>query len=95
MPAFYGRAIVAGALTLRHPGLLADEEELGRVVEQHSWENIPEDEKGRGKFFRKAMPGSWQEDLASEQIETVERITAPILKEFYGDREARTDIGPA
>jgi hypothetical protein len=64
-------------------GLPANEEQLGRVVEQHSWENIPEDEKGRGKFFRKAAPGGWREDLTPEHVEMVEQIAAPILHEFY------------
>jgi hypothetical protein len=67
-------------------GLPADEEELARVVEKHSWENIPEDEKGTGKFFRRAEPGSWREDLTPEQIETVERMAAPILNEFYPEK---------
>jgi sulfotransferase family protein len=60
-----------------------DEEQLARAVEKHSWENIPEEEKGEGKFYRKATPGSWREDLTPEQIEMVEKITAPLLKEFY------------
>ena len=59
------------------------EEELARVVEKHSWENIPEDKKGEGKFYRKATPGGWREDLTPEQAEVVEEITAPLLKEFY------------
>jgi Sulfotransferase family len=53
------------------------------AVEKHSWENIPEEKKGEGKIFRKASPGGWREDLTPEQIATVERITAPILEEFY------------
>ena len=60
-----------------------DEEELERAIERHSWENIPEGEKGEGKFYRKATPGGWREDLTLEQAQTVERITAPLLKEFY------------
>jgi hypothetical protein len=67
-------------------GLPADVEELGRVVEQHSWENIPEDEKGEGRFYRKATPGSWREDLTPEQVEIVEQIAAPILNEFYTEK---------
>ena len=59
------------------------EEELERVVEKHSWENIPEDKKGEGKFYRKASPGGWKEDLTPEQAEVVEEITAPLLKELY------------
>jgi hypothetical protein len=64
-------------------GIEVDEEELARVVEKHSWENIPEEEKGKGKFYRKATPGGWREDLTPEQAESVERITAPLLEELY------------
>jgi hypothetical protein len=66
-------------------GIQVSDEELGRVVEKHSWESIPEDEKGEGKFFRKASPGGWRDDLTPEQIETVEKITAPMLEELYPD----------
>jgi hypothetical protein len=67
-----------------------DEGELERVIEKHSWENIPEDQKGQGKVFRKATPGGWREDLTPEQAEVVARITAPLLKELYPD-EARIE----
>ena len=64
-------------------GIDVDEEELSRVVQKHSWENIPEEQKGEGKFYRKAAPGGWREDLTPEQAKIVERITAPLLKELY------------
>jgi hypothetical protein len=67
----------------------ADERELSRVVEKHAWENIPEAQKGPGKFNRKATPGGWREDLTPRQAEIVEEITAPVLEEFYPDRGAR------
>jgi hypothetical protein len=60
-----------------------DEGELVRAVEKHSWENIPEEKKGEGKFFRKATPGGWREDLTPEQIEMVKKITAPLLNDLY------------
>jgi hypothetical protein len=60
-----------------------DERELAKAVEKHAWENIPKEKKGEGKFYRKATPGGWQEDLTPEQAELVERITAPLLNEFY------------
>jgi hypothetical protein len=63
--------------------LLVDDEELARAVEKHSWENIPEEEKGPGKIRRKAKPGGWREDLTPKQVEIVERITAPLIEEFY------------
>ncbi len=60
-----------------------DERELARAVEKHSWEEISEEQKGEGKFYRKATPGGWREDLTPRQAQTVEQITAPLLKAFY------------
>lgn len=60
-----------------------DEEELERAVKKHSWEAIPGDKKGSGKFYRKASPGSWKEDLTAEQVQAVERSAAHLLQEFY------------
>ena len=59
------------------------EERLARVIEQHSWEKVPTGEKGEGKFYRRATPGGWREDLTPEQARMVESITAPLLEEFY------------
>ena len=64
-------------------GVPVDETRLAQAVEKHSWENIPEEEKGQGKFYRKATPQAWREDLTRHQVKTVERITAPLLEEFY------------
>jgi hypothetical protein len=70
-------------------GIGVDADELVRAVERHSWENVPEEEKGKGKFYRRGEPGGWKEDLTPEQVKTVERITAPLLEEFYpGERRA-------
>jgi sulfotransferase family protein len=64
-------------------GMEVDEARLEQAVYEHSWENIPEEEKGEGKFRRKATPGSWREDLTPEQTRMVEEITAPLMKRFY------------
>jgi hypothetical protein len=64
-------------------GIPVDQEQVARAVEKHAWENIPEEKKGEGKFYRKATPGGWKEDLTPEQARIVEEITAPLLKEFY------------
>jgi len=68
-------------------GILASEEDLERVVRKHAWENIPDKKKGLGKPRRKAIPGSWREDLSPEQARSVEEITAPLLEEFYPNIE--------
>ena len=67
-------------------GIEVDEGELAQVVEKHSWENIPEENKGEGKFYRKASPGGWREDLTPEQAQIVERVTAPLLEQLYPTR---------
>ncbi len=61
------------------------EKELARVVQKHSWANIPEEDKGAGKFYRKASPGGWREDLTPAQARVVEKITGPLLEKFYPD----------
>ena len=64
-------------------GIEVDGRELEQVVNKHSWENIPEDQKGQGKFYRKATPGGWREDLTPEQVRIVEESTRPLLEKFY------------
>jgi hypothetical protein len=63
--------------------LAVDEEVLAAAVEKHAWENVPEERRGEGKFHRKATPGGWREDLTAEQARAVERISGPLLDEFY------------
>jgi hypothetical protein len=64
-------------------GMEVDGAALARAVEKHSWEAIPEDMKGQGKFYRKASPGGWEQDLTPTQIGIVEEISGPLLDEFY------------
>lgn len=64
-------------------GAVVDEATARQVAERHSWEKIPDEEKGGGKRRRKAKPGGWREDLTPGQAKDVERITAPLLGEFY------------
>lgn len=69
------------------------EEALASAVEKHSWESIPRDKKGQGKFYRKATPGGWKEDLTLEQVRVVEEVTAPLLERFYPGTAARVTPG--
>ncbi len=64
-------------------GIPVDDDHLTRIVEKHSWEAIPDEKKGEGKFYRKATPGGWGEDLTPEQARIVEETTAPLLAKFY------------
>jgi hypothetical protein len=67
-------------------GVPVNEGELARAVRRHSWENIPEEEKGEGKFYRKATPGGWRKDLTPEQASIIEEVTAPLLEELYPEK---------
>ncbi|MGH3145555.1 MAG: sulfotransferase domain-containing protein [Rubrobacter sp.] len=62
-----------------------NEDELALAVGKHAWESIPEEEKGPGRFYRKARPGGWKEELTKEQTAVIEEITGPIIEEFYRD----------
>jgi hypothetical protein len=83
--------------TMRHIyeklGIPAQERELARVVEKHAWENIPDRKKGAGKFYRKGSPGGWAQDLTTEQVATVENITAPVLERYYAEDRPPTPAG--
>ena len=68
-------------------GIPADEADLSRIVAKYSWKNVPQEEKGAGKFYRKGTPGGWREDLTPEQAAVVEEMAAPIIQEFYAGRE--------
>lgn len=84
------RADPVAALKRCYSGLAlsVDDDEILAAVDKHSWENIPADQKGPGKFNRRASPGGWRDDLTTEQVGVVERITARTLEEFYGDAVA-------
>jgi Sulfotransferase domain len=79
------RADTAGAMKGIYAdlGIEIDEAQLVRAVKMHAWEHVPEGMKGEGKIFRKASPGGWRKDLTPKQAEMVERITAPVMTEFY------------
>jgi hypothetical protein len=68
-------------------GIPAGDGPLARAVARHAWKNVPEEEKGTGKFYRKGTPGGWREDLTPEQAAIVEEMAAPIIREFYAGGE--------
>jgi hypothetical protein len=54
------------------------DEEIGAAVDRAAWQRIPDDAKGDGKFFRKATPGAWTDDLTPEQARIVAEVTEPV-----------------
>ena len=60
-----------------------DGAQLEAAAARHAWEQVPEGSKGPGKFYRKAKPGSWEEDLSPEQVRIIEEATGAVLSKFY------------
>ncbi len=56
---------------------------VARAAERFAWDAVPASQRGEDKFFRKASPGSWRDDLTSEQVALVQDASAPIMDRFY------------
>ncbi|MDX6583400.1 MAG: hypothetical protein QOI10_2584 [Solirubrobacterales bacterium] len=66
-----------------------NDDELRKAVDRAAWQRIPETQKGDGKFFRKATPGAWTDDLTPGQARIVEEVTAPVSGDRFSNLEAR------
>jgi hypothetical protein len=66
-------------------GLPAQPEVVRALVERHSFERIPESDRGPKKFYRAATPGLWQQNLTTEEQESLEAIVGPKLRELGYD----------
>ena len=64
--------------------IAVEEGQLAGAVNKHALESMPNDRKGLGTILRRGISGGWRGDPTPEQAKMVERITAPILGEFYG-----------
>jgi len=54
--------------------------ELEKIVTKFSFENIPEKDKGPGKFRRSATPGKWKENFNDEEKKVLEDIMGSTLR---------------
>jgi hypothetical protein len=79
------RADTAGTLATMYAdlGMAIDAERVEAAAAKHAWENVPAEKKGEGKFYRKATPGGWNEDLSPEQVRIIEDVTSPITSKLY------------
>lgn len=63
-------------------GLPIDEARVANAVETHSYENIPDSQKGAGKFVRNASIGGWQSELTSDEVDLIQTELGGFLEEF-------------
>jgi hypothetical protein len=63
-------------------GLDATQSELEAMVGTHSFQAVPAERRGKGEFHRAATPGMWRENLRQSEIEAMDEILGPKLREL-------------
>jgi len=63
-------------------GIQIADDDLQKLIKVHDFKNIPESEKGKGKFTRSAKPGSWEDNFNKEELDLMHSIMGKTLKEF-------------
>jgi len=58
------------------------DETLKQLVEKSKFENIPQNERGSGKFKRFASPGKWKENFTDEETKIIENIIGNTLQKL-------------
>ena len=56
--------------------------QLEEIINKHDFKKIPEKDKGQGKFFRSASPGSWQKNFSKEEQDLMNSIMKKTLDEL-------------
>jgi Sulfotransferase family len=75
-------------------GRSVDAEMVRTAVEKRAFSSIPAERKGPGKRARSATPGQWRTRLQPGEIEIVERIMGPKLRELGYEAEAGLTSSP-
>ena len=63
-------------------GIDIPEDKLDKIVQKHSFQNIPDNRKGSGQVTRSATPGKWQENFNEEEKKILNQIMGPMLRKF-------------
>jgi len=58
------------------------DKELEEKISKYSFEAIPKEEKGKGKFIRSASPGKWKENFSNDEIKIMNKIMGNTLKKL-------------
>jgi len=59
-----------------------DNEQLKEIVNKYKFENLPDNQKGEGKFIRSATPGKWKESFNDDEKKILEEIMNNTLKKL-------------
>lgn len=55
------------------------DDELRNVISKNSFENIPTELKGEGKFYRIASPGKWKHNFNEKETQLMNKIMGDML----------------
>ena len=58
------------------------DKKIMEIIDKFSFEKIPSDQKGKGKFYRSANPGEWKNSFTSEEKVILDGIMGTILKKL-------------
>ncbi|HUS50079.1 MAG TPA: sulfotransferase domain-containing protein, partial [Candidatus Paceibacterota bacterium] len=58
------------------------DDDLLKIIDKYSFKNLPEDEKGSGKFTRSATPGKWRENFSEDEQNIMNEIMGTMLKKL-------------
>lgn len=63
-------------------GIKIPKSELEKIVNKYSFENIPQEQKGKGKITRSATPGKWKDNLSEKELSIMKKIMSKTLQKF-------------
>ena len=63
-------------------GIKISDDELGQVIKKYTFENIPKEMKGEGKFYRSASPGKWREHFTDKEKEIMNSVMNDTLNQL-------------
>ena len=63
-------------------GSPVDSHHIQEILERHSFDRVPVEQRGSDKFYRAASPGLWREHLTPEEQAALDRIIGPKLREL-------------
>ncbi len=63
------------------------DEKLNDLISKYSFEKIPEDKKGDGKFARSATPGEWRENFTEKEKKIMNETMGEMLNKLGYDKD--------
>ena len=75
------------AQVCRDLGIRTTATRVGEIVAAHSFEGVPESDRGDGERIRRAEPGGWRRNLSAAERAAVEDVIGPKLRELGYERE--------